>query len=271
MLPPYEETYMQCNEVTQNGGTPEGDNTVGKILFLTPLRRCFLLYNLDVDYFKNIDTEDKAYWLGFLYADGCVTQDKKSLHINLAPVDIEHLKKFIKCIQSNHVVKYRDNNRYVSLIICNKQFINNLVDKGCVPAKSLILRFPSKDIVPDYLIRHFIRGYFDGDGCYSAIMRKCANKPNPIFMGEIKFLGTYDMMEHISQELPCDNVDVSKDGAIYKIRYHKKELLKAILSYMYDDSVIYLDRKYQKYLDNKDNLIDKRKVKNNIPVTTTVV
>ena len=231
----------------------------------------FLLYKLNVDYFKNIDSEDKAYWLGFLYADGCVTQNKKCLIVNLAPIDVGHLEKFINCIQSNHVIRYKDGNRYVSLLICNKQFVSNLIDKGCVPAKSLILKFPSKDIIPAHLIKHFIRGYFDGDGCFSAIMRKPLNKPNPILCAEIKFLGTYDMMKHISQELPSGNAEIASDGKIYKIRYHKKEILQSILSYMYDDSTIYLDRKYQKYLDNKNNLINKRKVKNNIPVTTTAI
>ena len=229
------------------------------------------MHKCNIDYFKIIDTEEKAYWLGFLYADGCVTQNYKSLRINLSPIDYHHLEKFNQCIQSDYNIKYKDNNRYASLIISNKKFVENLVNKGCIPKKSLVLSFPNNNILPKNLRKDFIRGYFDGDGCFSAIMRNRKNKPNPVFEGEINVLGTYDILKHIVLEFPTNIVPIKQFGKIYKIRYQSKQSIFSILSYLYNNSTIYLDRKFNKYIENMDNFIDKRKVKNNIPVTTTVI
>lgn len=124
------------------------------------------------NYFEFIDSEDKAYWLGFIYADGCVTKDHKQLIINLAPKDYNHLEKFKQCIQGKYQIRFKDNNRYVSYCVSCKQFIEYLINDGCIPHKSLILQFPNTNILPIEYRRHFIRGYFDGDGCFSAIIRK---------------------------------------------------------------------------------------------------
>lgn len=90
------------------------------------------------------------------------------------------------------------------------------------------------------------------------------NKPNPIFEGEINFLGTLDMLQNILKELPIDytNSIIFQDGNIYKFRIHKKSDIKIILDYLYLDSSFYLERKFQKYLENKKYLQDFRKVKN---------
>lgn len=231
-----------------------------------------VIVNCTEDYFKQIDAEDKAYWLGFLYADGCVAQNRKQLIINLSPVDYLQLNAFKNAIKATSEIKYRDNGRYISLSIFNKCFVEHLVNKGCVPAKSLILTFPDKTILSPKYYKHFIRGYFDGDGCFSAILRKRKNKPNPIFEGEINFIGTYDILYNIIKNLPCKGKEekIFKDGNIYKFRIQNKPDIKNILNYLYADSNIYLERKYKKYLLNIDHLEDKRKKqKNIIPVTTT--
>src|SRR5690606_24292057 len=64
-----------------------------------------LKYAQDNDFFKNIDTEEKAYWLGFLYADGYITQNNQ-LRINLSIEDENHLLKFYNSINSNRSIKY---------------------------------------------------------------------------------------------------------------------------------------------------------------------
>ena len=205
-------------------------------------------YNCNVDYFKNIDTEDKAYWLGFIYADGCVTKDHKKLIINLSPVDIYHLKLFNDCINSDYHISYQDNNRYVSLSISNKQFVENLIDKGCVPRKSLILQFPDEWQVPKHLLRHFIRGYFDGDGCLHTSMNKRKNKPRAYLECEVNFLGTYDMLNGIIANIPLNNIEIKEFGKIYKFRVHSRQNIVTLLDYLYEDSYFYLQRKYQTYI-----------------------
>ena len=70
-----------------------------------------------------------------------------------------------------------------------------LNNKGCVPNKSLTLTFPSKDIVPSNLLRHFIRGYVDGDGCI------CVTKPEKI---ELNVLGTKEFLQGVLDFLPLN-------------------------------------------------------------------
>ena len=203
--------------------------------------------NCNVDYFKIIDTEDKAYWLGFIYADGCITKDRRSLIINLQPGDIGHLQLFNQCIESDYPIIYKDNGRYVSLHISKKEFVENLINKGCVPHKSLILQFPTEDQLPNNLIKHFIREYFDGDGCLHVKFIKRWNKPNPYLSCEVNFLGTYNMLQNICKFVPVEFSSIKEDGKIYKMRLTSKKKIIKLLDYFYEDSHFYLQRKFDKY------------------------
>jgi hypothetical protein len=224
-------------------------------------------YKCNKDYFRTINTEDKAYWLGFIYADGCVTKNHRSLIINLSPTDIEHLNLFNQCIESTYPIKYKDNGRYVSLIISNKHFVENLIDKGCVPHKSLVLQFPTENQVPSNLIKHFIRGYFDGDGCIHTKMRQHKNKPRPYLECEVNFLGTYDMLCNIIKHVPLLNINIKEFGLIYKFRICSKNKIVELLDYLYGDSHFYLPRKYIKYINDIKNYNIQNVLQN--PVTIT--
>lgn len=208
------------------------------------------IYECNTDYFRMIDTEDKAYWLGFIYADGCVTKNHHALIINLSPTDIDHLNLFNICIKSTYPIKYKDDGRYVSLTITNKQFVENLINKGCVPHKSLILQFPTEEQVPAHLIKHFIRGYFDGDGCIHTKMRQHKNKPRPYLECEVNFLGTYNMLFNISKHIPLSDINIKEFGLIYKFRICSKNKIIKLLDYLYEDSSFYLFRKYVKYIND---------------------
>jgi len=120
--------------------------------------------NQNDDYFEKIDSEDKAYFLGLLYADGNVYLKRNRVQITLQNEDKYILELFAKKI--NYTGKfYQDRGRYSKMIICSKKMVQDLINLGCVPNKSLILQFPNNQQVPKHLLRHFIRGYFDGDGC----------------------------------------------------------------------------------------------------------
>jgi hypothetical protein len=122
-------------------------------------------YTLNVNYFDNIDTQEKAYILGLLYADGCNT--RRGLQIALVEEDkevIEFVKvqlgasnnlKFIPAAKPTWKNKWE-------LSISSIELSKNLSKVGCIPAKSSILKFP--DFINSNLIHHFVRGYFDGDG-----------------------------------------------------------------------------------------------------------
>lgn len=121
--------------------------------------------------FDVIDTEEKAYWLGFIFADGYISSRDNSFELSLKGSDIEHLHKFNKFMEHNkdNVKLGEVKNKDKTFLRCrwgivNKHLWNTLNNLGCTPRKSLTLQFPN---IPEELEIPFIRGYFDGDGCLS--------------------------------------------------------------------------------------------------------
>ena len=223
------------------------------------------LYSYDVNFFKKIDNEEKAYWLGFLYADGNVysknykknNQGKHVIDISLSIIDIEHLKKFKKAIKTNAPVSIREtrcNNKIFKACrfsINNKEMTEDIIKLGCVPNKSLILDFPNENIVPNNLLRHFIRGYFDGDG---SVYWNSSKNTNTICFN---ILGTKMFLNGISDYF-YNNINDYTNTSLYKkdkgncmfILKSGKQVINT-LDFLYNNSTIYLDRKYEKYLELK--------------------
>ena len=208
------------------------------------------IYECNEKFFDVIDTEEKAYWLGFLYADGCIANDTHYMSLVLSISDKEHLIEFNKHIKSTYPIKI-EREKYVKLKISNKHIGNSLINKGCIPKKSLILEFPNLSQVPKFLIRHFIRGYFDGDGC---ICNQLNNKG--YFRSKINIVGTNNFLSGLIIHLPIENIKVHQRNGfkVHEINiYNKKDIIK-IMHYLYDDATVYLKRKYNKFLTVKDYL-----------------
>ena len=127
-------------------------------------------YSLNEHYFDFIDTQDKAYLLGLLYADGC--NSNGHIFIRLQAKDRDVLDKMNIALDSDRPLRFIDyssrsgycQNQY-SLEIVNQYMSNQLSLLGMIPNKSLVLEFPQWMKVELY--PHFIRGYFDGDGYVS--------------------------------------------------------------------------------------------------------
>lgn len=125
--------------------------------------------------FDCIDTEEKAYWLGFLYADGNVSKTNR-IRLSLAEQDYSTLEKFSNFIYSKNRIKHYVQRKYLhrqNLIyvdVGSKYMSEKLTNLGCTPNKTFLLTFP--DWIDKNLINHFIRGYFDGDGCLSIYIGK---------------------------------------------------------------------------------------------------
>lgn len=220
-------------------------------------------YKYNKDYFEKIDAEDKAYWLGFLYADGSINRFYKNdklrsmtLELGLAVQDRNHLEKFKQCTESNIPIFEKTNKlngkEYKSVRIQwnNTKVCYDLCDLGCTPHKTYDIRMPSYDIVPKKFMRDFLRGFFDGDGCIS--ISEMNGKPHI----QVTITGIEDMLNDICSYLILENVIRVKP----KIRHDKRSKAcsvffygsdsnKELLDYLYKDSTIYLDRKYQKYID----------------------
>lgn len=123
--------------------------------------------------FERVDSENIAYWLGFLAADGSVKGDKNQLILGLSRQDKSHIEKFKRFIGSDADIRDRDmlcstNRKYYpsSLIyVYSKKLISDLSQYGIVPDKSH-KNIDFLQYIPEKYKMYFILGYFDGDGYY---------------------------------------------------------------------------------------------------------
>lgn len=189
--------------------------------------------------FEVINTEEKAYWLGFLYADGYVGLTDNRVELTLQLSDVNHIEKFKTFLNSD--CKISTNSYRSRLSIKDEKIKKDLINLGCTPQKSLILKFPTDDKVPKELIRHFIRGYFDGDGSL------CVTEKTK----SIDILGTYDFLYQLCLESNITTskiyVSKSKSNKVFRIVLGSRLDLYNFSKYIYDDCNIYLDRKYEKF------------------------
>ena len=204
------------------------------------------------DIFDNIDTEEKAYWLGFLYADGNISKDRHKIEINLSAKDVDHMIKFKEFLKLENEIRicknYGRGDLQCRLSFRNSRIWNNLNNKGCVPCKSLILTFPDINIFSNKnLVYDFIRGYVDGDGCL--YMYKTRNTINT----EVNLVGTESFLNGVKQFLGISGTIRNKStrnyiNRAYQLQYSTANARK-VARLLYENSTIYLDRKYNKFLE----------------------
>src|SRR5574343_198664 len=199
------------------------------------------------DFFSNIDSEDKAYFLGLLFADGNVSKKGYDIKLGLKDNDRDILEKFSQSIFGYVKIttdEYGNKGNYFSVVyIYSKQIKKDLIKYGCGPNKTFKIRFPNW--MDNHLKRHFIRGYLDGDGC--------------IYLGKDKTVINFTsnkwfligLQKYIKSEL---NIDFyihlyKKNLKIGDLRVSALENGKIFLDWLYKDSNLYLNRKYQKYIN----------------------
>lgn len=199
-----------------------------------------------LDIFETIDTEEKAYWLGFLYADGSVGSKEDKIELGLAEKDLKHVEKFRDFININNKISYRESSKSYRFSFRSTKCKQDLIKQGCVPKKSLILKFPTEEQVPYYLMRHFIRGYFDGDGWFTNTDRTF----------QVGIIGTQDFIEGFLKTINKININTNnkiltvhrEDGAKRYV-FSSQSDVYIFLNWIYKDANIYLDRKYEHYLE----------------------
>jgi hypothetical protein len=213
-------------------------------------------YHFNERYFDIIDSEEKAYFLGFICADGSLDLKHKRLRIALQKQDHEILEKIISSIGSNREVIYYTKQSNFSygrrefqmcyVDFCSEIMINSLANKGLNNRKSDTLNSGILTFVPDNLIRHFLRGYFDGDGNIMFGRKYLSGiKYNINICGNLEFLeNTFGKYFPTSNKYYKDKI--SKQCWVYKIS--SKERVVLFLKYLYDNSSFYLQRKYNIYL-----------------------
>jgi DNA-binding CsgD family transcriptional regulator len=203
-------------------------------------------YNFDYSFFEKIDSEEKAYYLGFIVADGCI--HKNTLAITIQEQDsyiLDKLKSILKFDGILYNINYKkksdkfSNQRGINLI--SNKLVSDLEKYGVVSKKSHKTKFPN---IPESLQNHFIRGVFDGDGCVN-ISDKTLN---------INIVGNRELIEEIQKILIKNCVlnktkfGKSKSENIVYVRYGGNLQCKKIFDYLYKDSNIFLQRKYDKFI-----------------------
>lgn len=207
-------------------------------------------FKCDYNYFDVIDTEDKAYFLGFIYADGYITRNNLGLAIQES--DIEILEKLRICMNSDIPIhhyensgygdKYTNHCKYCRLIVTSDHMVDSLIKDGVVRNKTTILKPPT--CVPNHLLRHFIRGYTDGDGTINRSSNMC----------RIGWTGTKDFLgwigEHLKSKGIIDYYGFSKQvhsDKVVSVRFGGSVKPLSVMYYLYENSNYYLSRKYNRY------------------------
>ncbi len=227
-------------------------------------RKC--KYSCDETYFDNIDDEHKAYWLGFLYADGYILSkrtrsghgnENQSFGFSISIQDVELLEKFKQDLKSNHPINIYKNNTgfktessYGRILITSQHLVDNLKKYGMVENKTTIVNMPN---LSPQLIPHFIRGLSDGDG--SVIISHLKN-------GSLKYnwqltstkemcQGILDFIEKpylsLYQRFPERHVNN------WTLSICGNNQVVEVLNKFYANATIYLERKYKKYVEMRGN------------------
>ena len=209
----------------------------------------------DFRFFENIDTEEKAYWLGFFYADGFVLDSSNShsrnyeAGIKLYKGDYKHLKKFNKSINGNLQVTFETRTcsfngkpqESCNIRCYSKEMVHDLESHGCVQNKTFIIEVPDIDA---NLMQHFIRGFFDGDGCIctdSAIRKTVAINFCSASLKMLEQMRTILYKEGISSYITDE-----KGRNTYRLYIRGMQNADKMWNYMFSDATIYLDRKVEK-------------------------
>ena len=169
-------------------------------------------YLLNENYFSIIDTPQKAYWLGFLSADGYISEDNGVITVRLQYEDSFHLESFLKAIESSKevkTIKIKLNGKehlQSGVSVNSRKMVNDLVSHGCYQRKSLTLKPPSF-LKEDSLIDAWVLGYYDGDGGISVYNSSYGERFISYFTGTYEVISfikeRYSLGQKILQEHNC--------------------------------------------------------------------
>lgn len=206
-------------------------------------------YTCNDSFFESINTEDKAYWLGVLFADGNTSLNNCGTGVvRLSSKDKDWVENFLKSVSSTNTVHKEIHKKYnkeiwKAMITSHKMF-NDLCNLGCVPNKSLVLKFPK---IKNELVPHFIRGYFDGDGTVG--IYKYLSKSNSVTLRSGIASGSKEFLEELIKYIPIKNKNI-KHHDLYTVSFSVKDSL-SFYDYVYKDATIFLERKKLKFEEFK--------------------
>lgn len=255
-----EQELLACEDYKNNVKSSEictkyhcSTNTLQKIIakYGIPKRQ---VHNTKKDLSKLYDltNEETQYWLGFICADGNIeyNADNRIYKVSLFSKDVEVIEKFTNFIGKENVSRHtRKQNGILEAYISSKALCEYLINTlNITPNKSLTLN-PSLEYTS-----HFIRGYFDGDGCIRNSSEKqiryecnitCASK---IFIDKIKtILDDVGIYSIVYKHTDCE---------AFKIRIDRKEESRKFYKYLYSGATVWLNRKKNNFVALFGNLED---------------
>lgn len=210
-------------------------------------------YELNHNFFSEIDSEEKAYWLGFIVGDGSISKKRNSIRVRLQIRDKDHLEKMKRSLESTSPIHERDNGRMSELDLFSIKMKEDLKKYGVIPRKS---KKDSEDIslnlnFDDFLLRHFWRGMIDSDGGVRWDMIGDRKYPRLYLTGNKKQCGRFanycNSPKCKKQVMPCSN------GLAQYVDYNGDTAFD-LMEHFYHNSDVYLDRKYKAYKEVKSNI-----------------
>jgi len=204
-------------------------------------------HSLNENVFDIIDTEEKAYWLGFLSADGSVQARTKNgktvssyiLELGLKADDKHHLEKLCDFLDiSREIIKYRKSTNSYRVFVSSTALCKRLIELGLTPNKTYSLKL-NENVLNSSLARHYLRGLFDGDGHISKNKYQIS-----ITSASLDVLDCVN--KHFSEYLQTSYMPYRyrKNSNAIQLRYRVQDSIK-ILRYLYEDATIFLDRKHE--------------------------
>lgn len=201
-------------------------------------------------YFMTLDDEHKAYWIGFLFADGSIQRtDKKVLQPNRLSLsvneqDVSVIEKFADDIDMSHdnIRHYYARQGYkpgnFACVYCNSvDMVNDLISHGFTLLKKDRSILPC---LPKELQNHFVRGYFDGDGSISSSEFNITSEGNIVPL----------IYEILVKECSLSRTKISYTKNSYRIRWGGRDSMEKIGTYLYENATVYLERKFVKFCDS---------------------
>lgn len=211
--------------------------------------------NMVEDYFEIIDSEDKAYFLGYMIGDGNVFTDyctigySAMISISANEEDIEVLESFIRQTKVNTTIG-NDGRGTRQAVIRSNKMAQDLAKYGVVPRKTFLTYLPKN--IPDIYMKDLIRGICDSDGSIGA--QPLQSNPNK-FNHWISFCGTKQLMEDIS-DYCFDTLDLTHKSSVYtyasqtlsETKFKNIPDMYTVGMWMYDNSKFFLSRKKNKFI-----------------------
>lgn len=213
-------------------------------------------YYVDENYFEEINTPEKAYWLGFLYADGSIKEigNNYRLDLGLSTIDKEWIDVFNNCISSNYPIYTQttkiNNKEFLQSRLCitSNKLCNDLIKLGIVPNKTYCDIFPED--IPDNFLHHYIIGVFDGDGCITGSKSKVQLQVT----NNKRFCEWYKNKIHYLIGKSGGVSKYSDKDNVYRWRMGGIKQVKLFTNLIYNFSCLKLFRKKEKFIN--EGLID---------------